>query len=264
MEKQFLENCLENGMSTRDIEKICDKDHRTISYWIKKYNLSDKYKYKKNLNYKFDRIDTPEKAYTLGFILADSSISKDNTIEIALSIKDKNVVEFIANVVCGNVMYDYTFNKKTKRFPRARLSKRIKDILTFVGGRLKTDRHYPRISADLERYLMLGFFDSDGCLTWGRRKDRNRIWQKISFTSQLKLLEGIQKYLIKSLNISTVIRPKNGENCYVLEFSERSNVMKFLEHIYSDKNFIILKRKYSKYNALRLELEGNGEGGDVA
>lgn len=39
MDKKFLEECLKNGMSTRDIEKVSDKDHRTISYWINKYNL---------------------------------------------------------------------------------------------------------------------------------------------------------------------------------------------------------------------------------
>ena len=43
MDKLFLEECLNNGMSTRDIEKICDKKHNTINYWIHKYELmSDK------------------------------------------------------------------------------------------------------------------------------------------------------------------------------------------------------------------------------
>ena len=34
--------------------------------------------------------------------------------------------------------------------------------------------------------------------------------------------------------------------------------MKFLGYIYQD-DFIVLKRKYLKYKALRLELEENGE-----
>ena len=264
MDKEFLEKCLQNGMSTRDIEKICDKDHRTISYWIKKYGLSNQSRYAKSDNYKFDVIDTPEKAYVLGFILADAGISENKSVEIAVSIDDKIVVEYISSIIGGNVIYDYTYNKEKRRFPRARLHKKITDIFTFTGGRLKVDRHFPRIKSDLERYLVLGLFDSDGCLTWGRRKDRNRIWQKITFSSQLKILEGLQKYIKNKLNISTAIRPKKNEDCYVLEFSDRSDVLRFCKHIYPDEKFIILQRKYLKYNALRLELEENGEGKQIA
>lgn len=259
MDKEFLKKCLEQGMSTRDIEKICDKKRSTISYWINKYDLIDNSKYKKHDNYKFEKIDTKEKAYMLGFILADSAITEKNT-EVSVAMADKRIVEFIAEQVDGNVRYDNSFDKKTRRFPRARLVKKIVDITKFTGGYTKTDRHYPRVRDDLERYLIQGLFDSDGCLTWGKRKDKNRLWQKISFTSHLKILEGVQKYLINKLNISTVVRPKTNENCFVLEFSNLNDVIKFCEHIYPNEDFIILKRKYLKYKALRLELEENGEG----
>ena len=174
MDKNFLEECLNKGMSTRDIEKICDKKRSTISYWINKYHLKEKSKYNKTENYRFEKIDTPEKAYCLGFILADSYINKTN-IEISVEISDKYVLDFISSVIGGNVQCDYTYDKKSRRFPRARLIKKIVDITKFTGGYLKKDRHYPRIRDDLERYLILGLFDSDGCITWGRRKDKNRI-----------------------------------------------------------------------------------------
>lgn len=259
MDKKFLEDCLEKGMSTRDIEKICDKSRSTISYWLKKYELADKSKYVKKENYRFNKIDNKEKAYALGFILADAAITETNT-EVAVAIKDKCVVEFIAKIVNGNVTYSNKFDKKTRVFPKARMIKRIVDITKFTGGMAKVDRHYPRIREDLERYLIQGLFDSDGCITWGRRKDKNRIWQKVSFTSQLKILEGVQQYLLKKLNISTIVRPKSNEKCYVLEFANCSDVLRFCEHIYPNEDFIILNRKYLKYKALRLELEENGEG----
>lgn len=258
MDKKFLEDCLEKEMSTIDIEKICDKNHRTISYLINKYELNDKSKYKKSENYRFEKIDTKEKSYSLGFILADAGINNTNT-EIAVELNDKCILDFIQTVIGGNVQSDYTYNKKSKRFPRARLIKKIVDITKFTGGLLKVDRHYPRVRDDLERYLIQGLFDSDGCITWGWRKDKGRIWQKVSFTSQLHLLEGVQQYLYKKLNISTAIRPKSNEKCFVLEFANKDDVLKFCEHIYPDENFIILKRKYLKYKALRLELEENGE-----
>lgn len=258
MDKKFLEECLENGMSTRDIEKICNKSRSTISYWINKYNLNEQSKFLKKENYRFEKIDSKEKAYAIGFILADAAITETNT-EISVAIKDKCIVEFISKVINGNVIYSNKFNPKTRVFPKARLIKKIVDITKFTGGMAKADRHYPRVREDLEKYLIQGLFDADGCITWGIRKDKDRIWQKISFTSQLKILEGVQQYLLKKLNISTIIRPKKNENCYVLEFSNCFDVLKFCEHIYPDEKFIILKRKYFKYKALRLELEENGE-----
>jgi len=259
MNKELLEQFLSDGKSTREIQEIIGLHHNTISYWINKYNLNDKSQYKKSENYTFTKIDTKEKAYILGFILADGAITNTNT-EISVSMQDKEVVEFIAKIINGNVHYDNTFNKQTRRFPRARLIKKIIDITKFIGGQNKPDRHYPIIRHDLEKYMMLGLFDSDGCITWGFRKDKNRLWQKINITSSLKILTGVQQYLIKKLDISTIVRPKKDENCYIIEFSNKHDVLKFLKHIYSDKDFIVLKRKYLKAEALRLELEENGEG----
>ena len=84
------------------------------------------------------------------------------------------------------------------------------------------------------------------------------MWQKVSFTSQLKLLEGIQK-LLYNIGISSTIRPKSNEDCYVITFSNKDDVLKFINYIYpKDDNFFILERKYLKANALRLELEEFG------
>lgn len=259
MNKEVLLKLLMDGKSTRDIATISGLHHNTVSYWIKKYDIAENSKFKKTDNYAFDKIDTKEKAYTLGFILADGAISDVNT-EISVAIQDKSIVEFIARIIGGNVIYDYTFNKATRRFPRARLSKKITDITKFLGGQKKQDRHFPIVKKDMEKYLILGLFDADGCITWGYRKDKDRLWQKINITSSLKILTGVQQYLLKKLNISTIIRPKKDCDCYLIEFSNKEDVLKFIRHIYSDSDFIILKRKYLKAEALRLELEDNGEG----
>jgi hypothetical protein len=259
IDKDFLVDCLKKGMSTRDIEKVCDKKRSNIAYWIKKYGIGDMMHYKKEANYSFSTIDTRDKAYALGFILADAAIHEYGSIEVSVAIRDKEVVEYISGVIGGRVNYCYTLDKKSRRFPRARLQKKITDIKKFTGGTSKNERHYPRVRHDLERYLLQGLFDADGCITWGRRKDKNRIWQKVSFTSQYSILIGVQKYLSK-IGISSSIHPKGTESCFVLEFANRNDVVRFCDHIYPNDEFIILNRKYLKYKALRLELEENGEG----
>ena len=260
MSKEELLKLLLEGKSHKEIAEILHIGKSTVGYWIKKYDLNEYNTHKPpKPAYNFNKIDTPEKAYTLGFILADGDINIKNMVEISVGKNDKEVVDFISNVIGSNVNVDNNFNKEKRRFPRARTSRKIKDIKKFTGGRLKNERHYPKVRKDLERYMLLGFFDADGSISYGIRKDRNRFWQQVRFTSQLKLLEGIQQMLYKNIGISSIIRPKKGEDCYVISFGSKEDVLKFINYIYpKDDDFIILQRKYLKANAVRLELEEFG------
>ena len=205
-----------------------------------------------------NKINSKELAYVIGFISADASIDKINRVEISTSIKDKSIIEFISKIIDSNISVDETYIQEKRIFPRYRTSRKITDILKFVGNRKKEFRNIPIISNEFTKYLVLGFFDGDGCITWGRRKDRNRIWQNISFTSSYFLLESIQKILLK-IGISSSIKPKGTEKCFVLKISSKKDVLKFCEWIYSDEDFIILKRKFDVFRALRLELGEFGE-----
>lgn len=262
-DKTTLKDYLDKGLSTRQISPLVGLDHRTIQYWINKHGLKECMRHKKpeyNENF-FKKIDSPEKAYILGFILGDSHIG-NKLIDISVTLRDKEILEFIQKNVGGNITDSNFTNKKTRTFPNSSMiignPSLLRDLKTKSGGNLKEDRHIPIISEELERYLLQGFFDAEGCITWGRRKDRNRVWQKISFTSQLKLLEGIQKILLKN-GIATSIKPKGSEKCFVMEFSDKSSVLNFIDIIYTDSKFIVLNRKYNKAIALRLELGEFGE-----
>lgn len=249
-------------MSSRKIAKQNDvEDSKSnIYYYIKKYDLESNQKYQKpsyNSHF-FDKINTPAKAYILGFILGDGHLTKKQSFEITVAIQDKQVVDFISDKIGGNIQVDKTLDRSKKRFPRARLRIYDKRLYTnfkrYCGGRLKQNRHFPNVSPKLEKYLVLGFFDAEGCVTFGYRKDRNRLWQKISFTSKFKMLEGVQKILLKQ-NIASKIKPKSGSKCYVLQFSDKNRVLTFLDYIYpKNDNFIVLQRKFGKAQQLRLEL----------
>lgn len=258
--KEILEECLNEGMTNREIANKLGYSRSNIGYFIHKFGLVEKQEKHKLPNYQIESIDTKEKAYILGFICCDGGIDYKNMVELSVEKADREILDYIAPLINGKVFIDDTYDKKTRRFPRARMNKHIPDIKTFIGGPSKPNRHFPITNKELIRYALLGAFDADGCLTWGKRKDKNRIWQKISFTTSLNIATGIQQVLIKELSISTIVRPKTGENCFVIEFSNKDDVLKFLNYIYPDDSFIILNRKYLKAKALRLELGENGEG----
>nr|WP_312985497.1 LAGLIDADG family homing endonuclease [Clostridioides sp.] len=253
----LLIELLNQGKTHREIAKIMKISKSTIGYQINKLGYKNLSINKRNEKFIFNKIDTKEKAYSLGFMLGDSNISEKMDVEVSIAKRDKEIADFISNSVNANVRIDNTFNKKTRRFPRCRMVKNIKDITKFTGGRLKKDRHFPRVAFGLDRYLLLGLFDADGCVTWGHRKDRDEIWHKINITSSLKILEGVQIFLYKELDINSIVRPKKDEDCYLIDISKRKDVLRFLNYIYCD-DFIVLTRKYKKANALRLELEEFG------
>jgi len=266
LEKQVLIDYLKQGMSTRDIAKISGEGKSNIGYWINKYGINNYMKYQKP-NYKdekyFNKIDTKEKAYILGFMLGDGHIdSLGKSFSLSVALNDKIILDFMNEELGCNVRIDTTYNKKQKKYPNATINignnQLVRDIKKLFGGRLKRDRRLPIIPKHLERYMVLGFFDAEGCVTWGFRKDRNRLWHKISFTSHLKMLEGIQKILLKQ-DIPSSIKPKSDSDCYVLEFANKNRVSMFLDYIYPNDNFIILERKYKNAQALRLELGEFGE-----
>lgn len=263
--KDELRGYLEKGLSSREIEKITGEKYWNILHWIEKYNLTELNKYKK-IEYKdydyFKKINTKEKAYIIGFFLGDGCLSLENKFECAIKLDDKEIFDFIQKELNCNIRIDDSINKIQKKHPKASIkianNHMCNDIHKIFGGRLKQERHIPIIPKALERYLIQGFFDAEGCVTWGYRKDRNRLWQKISFTSKYKMLEGIQNILLNN-DIATKIKPKQNEDCYVLEFSDPIRILNFLNYIYPDDSFIILHRKYEKAKALRLELGEFGE-----
>ena len=265
MDKQVLKGYLNQGLTHREISGLMKKGKSTIGYWVKQHELEDYQKYKKpkykDVNY-FKKIDTKEKAYILGFLLGDGCLTDDN-ICISIALDDKPILDFISSELGCNITISTNLNKSKKQYPNAKFNicnkQIIKHLKMLFGGNKKEDRHIPIISPKYERYLLQGFFDAEGCITWGKRKDRNRIWQKVSFTSQYKMLEGIQNILYKQ-QIPSKLKPKSdNSNCYIIEFASKASVLNFLDIIYPNNDFIILNRKYNNAQALRLELGEFGE-----
>lgn len=235
---------------------------QTVGYYVNKYcinHLAPKHKKHYPDEHLFNKIDTKEKAYIIGYSVADACIS-DDYIEFRCALKDKELMDFIAAYIGDcTVNVDATYNKAAKRFPSCGFKIGNKNIVTDFNKHCsqKIDKHMPIVRRDLEPYLLLGYFDGNGCITWGHRKDRHRIWHKVCFVGQLASLIGVQKILEHNGICSSII-PKGKEKAFVLEFANKPDILKFYHLIY-DPKFVVLNRKYEHFNALRLELGEFGE-----
>ena len=130
------------------------------------------------------------------------------------------------------------------------LSSKFSDSLVKYGVMcVKKDRIFQNIPKKYFRAFLLGLFDADGCVTWGRRKDRNRLWANFLIThASLEMLVKVQRWLVEDFGISTFVSPKgNDEKCFVLKTSDRNSVSKLYTELYSELPFTYSKIKHKHY-----------------
>lgn len=121
--------------------------------------------YELNENY-FEKIDTENKAYWLGFLLADGYIRKANeSLELALKKEDKSHLEkFIEDISYNGPIRDYKngvayrviVNRKS--FCRHLINKGVCNNKSLITEPIYFD------DEELQRHFWRGYFDGDGTI----------------------------------------------------------------------------------------------------
>lgn len=262
--------------------EICKQyiNDKTTTYLAKKYNCSDvcvgnilrrhnitlkngsecQQKYKFNKNY-FDIIDTPEKAYWLGFIYADGcNHVKRNTLSITLQESDKYLLENFQK--CLNIENKLILQKgklkKDKIGYRKNLyslninNKHISEQLLLKGvvARKSLILTYPKkeiLNHKLYNNFILGYFDGDGGLYYYPPKKT----LNFHITGTKQMLTSIKNILIENCKVSNVkLHQKNTlNNTYTLQYGGNTNCMKICNWLYKNST-IYLKRKYDKFQLI--------------
>lgn len=216
-------------------------------------------KYSGQLN----NIDTQEKAYLLGFLFGDGTIStyeeNDGRIRFLTKISINEIDCDIINQL--HILFPF-LNKNTFDYSKYNLKSNVQYSLTKSSKLLFDDLMlnglYPRKSYENKDKLRLpnldnsliphfirGFFDADGSV-YVRAKRKNLI--TIEFTSVSKqFLIDIDNHL-KSNNINSwkivTKKPKRNDwqEYYILRFIKTDEILKLIKYMYNDTK-ISLKRK---------------------
>lgn len=255
-EKYYL-----NGLSTIKIAEIYGVSSSLINKWFARLGLkmrSNKINskiYQAN-DYYFDEINTPEKAYWLGFMYADGYILSDcNKIGITLAIKDREHLESFNKCLNSNYpIKEYCHNtsyKKDTRYCKVIISsdKLHEDLIKHGVLKNKTNiLEPPKIDYNLIRYFILGYFDGDGSIYFNKSRSP---FYNISFCATDSMCEFINEYLLENNLINKKCEPikrKEGQIVSCIKFGGNIQVTRIMEHLYGeiDKS-IVLKRKYDLY-----------------
>ena len=204
----------------------------------------------KSVNHQyFKNIDTWQKAWILGFLAADGSISKDrNLIKIGLSSVDREILEKIrAEIQIERNIQDAETNNGFFTSTLVWSSEHHKhDLKTYgiVPNKTYQSMSVPELEEDFQLAFILGFYDGDGCFKNDGATCRLEI---CAYRSEI--LESIADIIYKSFNISKkVYKSSSRENYYTLTYSTKEAII-ILDKLYNLKaeNFC-LKRKLNKYN----------------
>lgn len=243
-EKELL-NERESGMKRKDILKkwgISERHYKNIVLKFggkmrkfKRYNFNEDY---------FESIDTEDKAYFLGFIVADGCIfSKDNCIRIIqketyILEKFKDYIEFDGDI----------FTRKDEKISYITITSiKTKNDLKNLGihPNKTMDVKYPNIPERLQNHFMRGVFDGDGCISL--RTDKRDDTQRGQFNICSGSYDFIKEYydkLVKYCDLSG----KNKIRCpigtyYVVDWGGLSDVEKIHEFLYKNATVFLNRKK---------------------
>ena len=243
-----------------NIQEICKKynvSHSTFPKYLKDYlGIKIEKRVKSNFNNKiFDCIDTEEKAYWLGFIFADGTISsnplKENkkkvyTFELSLKQDDINHLEKFKELL-------KTPRPIIKSENRCRLlvnSKHFWDTLNNYGciPNKSLTLQFPSENIfkekSLIRHFIRGYFDGDGCISYSNSEHTILNMQLLGTKS---FLQTLLNYLPEEFKDLTLRHNHNNENeeTYLINTSNKK-AYRFFIYLYENSK-IYLDRKYSRF-----------------
>lgn len=245
------EELYKQSISFAKIGEELKVDRKLVSYYLQKKGYEPNHKYITK-NYviqktqkavdanSFENIDSEEKAYWLGFLMADGCVfEKRNSIELSLKEED---LEHL---------------KKFKRFMKSehKISKKIKHgkyvgyRITITNKKIKKDlinnecipnktknMKFPNIEKNLYNHFIRGYFDGDGSIVkHSTAKISLEILGHKEFLSEIANFFGVEGH-VYSFNHSSISR-------FMIAGKKANEIMKCL---YKDST-IHLERKYNKY-----------------
>lgn len=215
---------------------------------MRKYNINE------NI---FQSIDNENKAYWLGFILADGSVqirkSGQAILKLSLAIEDKDHLQKFLNFIESDMpIKEYLVGNEanTKKSKSCEITITSKKIVTDlgklgIGPRKSFTVEIPSVREDLVRHLIRGIWDGDGSVLFKNRNNKypNYYRPEVQICGNKLVLDKINDIFEQKLFLSKSKLSPVG-NIFLFRKSTNS-AKKVVEFLYKDCN-LALNRKLEK------------------
>jgi hypothetical protein len=233
---------------------------RGISRVLREANINTKRKnrYTLNENY-FNKIDSEEKAYILGFIYADGFVGDNKFNNIAISSIDediirkiKNAIEFTGDIRKGNKgNFENSKISSVLNFSSKVMASDLRKIGLYPNKSM-TISSVPDIKSNLERHFIRGYFDGDGSIILSHNTTYHivsGIKKKYTYPTYGFDILGTESMLnevknIMNLKYHKLLNTKTNE-IKRLVCRAKSEARYIFEYLYKDST-IFMDRKYEK------------------
>lgn len=212
-------------------------------------------KYRVNEDF-FNKIDTEEKAYFLGFLYADGTVRRPGTgysFSINLQEEDGYMLENFKRMISYEGPLSFVpINKKIKtrknQYNLQICSKRLYENLQYLGCgpkkslilRFPNEKQVPN---HLINHFIRGYFDGDGCIYFSKKG-----YTSVTIISSNIFCNELKDMVFSRIGVLSTVRQASRCTKFtkIFSISDKNNITKFLDWIYKDAT-IFLKRKYDKY-----------------
>ena len=193
----------------------------------------------------FQKIDSEEKSYWLGYFFADGCINmSSNSYKVDLTSKDIDHIKL--------------WHKSIKSIRPIYRNRKIYGVSTHVSQKMFNDlkRHgcverkslileFPTtVPKKLLHHFVRGYFDGDGCISDGGGK-RSKTKPTICICGTKKFISG----MIEHCPIKLHFYSRKGQKIFVAQSSRRVTVTRFYNWMYKDAT-IFMERKKTKFETL--------------
>ena len=213
---------------------------------------TSKYKYNQDV---FEVIDTPEKAYWLGFLAADGcNYQREHNASIIINIHEKDIAHLIEfQKFCGtdaeiqSYISNVGYSNNTPMCKIVLNSKKISKDLADKGivSNKSLILQPPLISEEFYKPFILGYFDGDGNIS--------KTSQYNNYSISIQGTQEILEWIKQTLNWDAKLEKRNSEsenNSYYIRCGGTNKPYQILTQLYNSCN-IHLERKYNLYKTLK-------------
>lgn len=248
----------EEGKTLQEIEDLYGVTKTTISSHLRKNGIrlrtmNDYFNPNLKEDY-FSVIDTEAKAYFLGLLITDGSITKSNNrqavIRLQLQETDKYILEEFRKELglSANLSQDKRDGSWRIAIPSDKIAQ---DLAKYsCTERKSTTTRLPILENEMMPHLIRGIIDGNGTIYIGKGKKRTFY---IGLCGASPIVNDVREYLIKNIGLSEVklitrIDPRSDRTIplYVVQWGGRKDFLRLGSWLYDDAH-VYLKRKYQKY-----------------
>lgn len=246
------------NVSESTIKRYKNKYGLSVDLNIAQQRNSEKHAiYKCDIHY-FDKIDTFDKSYLLGFLCADGFVTDRNEIGIGVSKKDEDIVKFFKQELKSDkpIKYIETTDAVELRIQNSILAESLKKLgvmprksLILDIGKVIEKAH---LTEEQISVFLLGYFDGDGCISIAHHRIDNKEYFEMNITGTLETITYFKNYFGHGTLYQRHKERKN--NNYTLQFSNNYlTIYNALNKLYRYKNELtfFFQRKYNLFIQLQ-------------